>query len=169
MFEAFETQHSVPSGWGLSTVSAVGVEVGVGVPGSAPDAPAADSVDGADGSHPIGATGSTIQKLNTIRCNIRDDPQGNSTNIGQSARYPRISKTLQVVLSMSLNSPFWQRSSCPWATLAAQDILNRVDAHDWELTVEIRLSSEVPIQLGPDGRPMGFFVRTSSGLFVPLD
>ena len=41
--------------------------------------------------------------------------------------------------------------------LGAQDILNRVDAHDWELTVEIRLSSEVPIQLGPDGRPIGIF------------
>ena len=45
----------------------------------------------------------------------------------------------------------------PMGHLGAQDILNRVDAHDWELTVEIRLSSEVPIQLGPDGRPMGIF------------
>ena len=137
--------------------------------GSVPDAPAtADSVDGADGSHPIGAAGSTI-KLNTIRCNIRDDPQGNSTNIGQSARYPRISKTLQVVLCMSFKFSILATLFLPMGHLGAQDILNRVDAHDWELTVEIRLSRSPIHSAQMMARPMGFFVPINCGPTRPPD
>ena len=98
-----------------------------------------------------------VKEHNTNRCNIGNDPPGNSTNLGQSARYPRISKTLQVVLGMSFKFSILAMLLLPMGHLGAKDILNRVDAHDWELTVEIRLSSEVPIQLGPDGRPMGIF------------
>ena len=58
---------------------------------------------------------------------------------------------------MSLKFTILATLFLPMGHLGAQEILNRVDAHDWELTVEIRLSSEVPIQLGPDGRPMGIF------------
>ena len=86
------------------------------------------------------------------------DPPGNSKYTGQSVRYPRRCNTLQVDLCMSFKFSIFAAVLLTVAGHShAEEILRQVEAHDWELTVEIRLSSEVPIQLGPDGRPMGIF------------